>query len=512
MKSSSSLRILLTLTSTLCATSVLASKPALADFAENQEQAFSLQALSPFSAETSASLTRLMDAYSDIQKDVGLDQVTKSKHVVFTPVQQVSDEYSETTKFQSYYDGIEVMGDMALHHKSRRGNKKITNYISEFDLQTRPTLSAQQAIAIAKSRDSHNSHLSVSEAPELRILPSYSRHAAKLIYSVKLQGASLNKGSEVLIDAHSGAVIAHLSDVVEIAPIDVLAANDNCQTFDAKGNAALTDPSLCTMLINHNKNLGKVDASADRAAKNSITVLNYYSAVHGRNSYDNRGATIRSVVHLGHNFGNAFWSPKLKVMAYGDGDGKRLRDMTLGLDVAGHEITHAVTSSTANLVSMSETGALNESYSDFFGKMIENKGDWAIGKALFTDPNSKGLRFISDPSLLQATYPDTQGNLKKMPYPDNYSKRLRDRQTCDGSNDRCWVHINSTIPSYAAYLIFQALGKTKTEKLYYNVLTQRLTSTARFVDAKNATVAACQDMYDAASCSKVQQAFAKVGM
>ena len=58
-------------------------------------------------------------------------------------------------------------------------------------------------------------------------------------------------------------------------------------------------------------------------------------------------------------------------------DGMRLPG---SLDVVGHEMTHGVTSNTANLIYSGESGGLNEAVSDIFGTMVEfyanNPGPW----------------------------------------------------------------------------------------------------------------------------------------
>ena len=70
----------------------------------------------------------------------------------------------------------------------------------------------------------------------------------------------------------------------------------------------------------------------------------YWKAVHGRNSYDNAGAKIKSYVHFddtpgdGVGYENAYWDGT--EMTYGDG-ASRFRPLT-ALDVCGHEIGHAV--------------------------------------------------------------------------------------------------------------------------------------------------------------------------
>ena len=43
----------------------------------------------------------------------------------------------------------------------------------------------------------------------------------------------------------------------------------------------------------------------------------------------------------------------------------------VSLDVAGHEMSHGVTSATAGLTYRRESGGLNEATSDIFGTMVE---------------------------------------------------------------------------------------------------------------------------------------------
>ena len=58
------------------------------------------------------------------------------------------------------------------------------------------------------------------------------------------------------------------------------------------------------------------------------------------------------------------------------------------LDVAGHEMTHGVISTTAGLIYMGESGAVNEALADFFGEAIEGDGDWIMGDEIFVDPTT----------------------------------------------------------------------------------------------------------------------------
>ena len=113
-------------------------------------------------------------------------------------------------------------------------------------------------------------------------------------------------------------------------------------------------------------------ASALAAWTNSGLVHDYYQNTHRRNSVDGNGLPLRSIVNFGgESFQNAAWFDDRKIMLYGNGgsDG-RFNDFASPLDVVAHEITHGVTSSTAALQYASEQGALNESYSDVFGKLV----------------------------------------------------------------------------------------------------------------------------------------------
>jgi Zn-dependent metalloprotease len=59
----------------------------------------------------------------------------------------------------------------------------------------------------------------------------------------------------------------------------------------------------------------------------------YWSTVHGRNSYDNLGAAIN--VHFDVDYDNAYWNGS--VMTYGDGSGTYF-DVLTSIDVAAHEL------------------------------------------------------------------------------------------------------------------------------------------------------------------------------
>jgi bacillolysin len=249
------------------------------------------------------------------------------------------------------------------------------------------------------------------------------------------------------------------------------------------------------------------DAAAVDAHYYAGTTYDYYLNTHNRNSYDGNGAALKSTVHYGRNYNNAFWNGQQ--MVYGDGDGSTFVSLSGGLDVIAHELTHAVTDTTADLIYQNESGAINESMSDIFGTLVEydanNNPDWEIGEDIYT-PNKSGdaLRSMSDP----AKYGD----------PDHYSVRYT------GTQDNGGVHINSGIGNKAAYLLSQGgthygvkvtgIGTAKTGKIYYRALTQYLTPSSNYSQLRSAAVQAATDLYGAGSAevSSVNAAYNAVGV
>ena len=100
-------------------------------------------------------------------------------------------------------------------------------------------------------------------------------------------------------------------------------------------------------------------------------------------------------------------------MTYGDGNLAQGYRPLVSLDICGHEITHGVTTYSANLTYSYESGALNESFSDIFGECIENtasgSNDWMMGCDIgvsgcgafrnMANPNQFG-----DPDTYKGTY------------------------------------------------------------------------------------------------------------
>lgn len=207
------------------------------------------------------------------------------------------------------------------------------------------------------------------------------------------------------------------------------------------------------------------------------TVRKYFREVLDRDSLDNLGLDLILNVHHGESFMNAFWDGD--EMTFGDGDGKIFTCFAYSLDVVAHELSHGVTEFTANLEYVSQSGALNEHYSDVFGTAITqyaagggNSPDWLIGDEIM-GPQLYGesLRSMADPG--------TAFDNKLMGH-DRQPAHMNDYY--DGPDDDQGVHINSGIPNRAFYLVSRELGTEKATLIWYTAL-QKLWSTAKFNDA-----------------------------
>lgn len=245
------------------------------------------------------------------------------------------------------------------------------------------------------------------------------------------------------------------------------------------------------------------DKTAVSAHYNGGQAYDYFRNTHNRKSINGTGGNIISFINVvdeeGRSMGNAFWNGQ--AMFYGNGD-SAFGPLAKGLDVAGHEMTHGVVQATANLDYEGESGALNESFADVFGVMID-RDDWLIGddvvnKAVFP---SGALRSMSDPHNGAKTN-DFNGGWQ----PRHYDERYK------GTQDGGGVHINSGIPNYAFYKFATAIGKDKAEKVYYRALSNYLTKSSKFVDCRVAVVKAATDLYTKAEIDAAKKAFDEVGI
>ena len=248
---------------------------------------------------------------------------------------------------------------------------------------------------------------------------------------------------------------------------------------------------------NANKDNGALDAhwGAEKT-------YDYWLSVHGRSSFNNAGAAIKSYVHYSSNYNNAYWNGN--VMTYGDGSGTGGFDILTSIDVAGHEIGHAVCTYTANLAYQLESGAMNEALSDIWGACIEyyaapTKKPWLIGEDIERRSGHLSLRSMSDPKT--EGQPDTYGGT-------NWVNQVKCRPS--SRNDYCGVHTNSGVLNHWFYILTEGktgtndksnsysvtgIGIDKAAKITYRLESNYLTANSTYANARTFGIQSAIDLY-----------------
>ena len=404
------------------------------------------------------------------------------------------------------FKGVPVFGAAAIIHLGQGGAvASVTDrLVRDLKVDTTPRLKVDEAVQRAIAALETGSTVVGTPRADLQILAD-SQHT-RLTWRVQLETVKADgepSRPNLFIDAHSGDAVQQF---------DNLQTSRNRKTYTANNRTTLPGT-----LVRGEGQGPSSDAIANQAHDNAGFTYDFYANVFGRDSYDGLGTNLISSVHYSKNYVNAFWNGTQ--MVYGDGDGSQSSALTV-LDVVGHELTHAVTDTSSELIYANESGALNEAMSDVFGAAIEAYRDgvvsantWKIGEECWT-PGTAGdaLRYMNDPAIA--------GDYDY--YPTRYT----------GTSDSGGVHWNSGIANLAFHLMVNGgthpRGKTsnvvpaldanayasimKGAAIFYRANTVYLTPGSTFSDARNATAQAATDLYGASAAASVNEAWTAVGV
>ncbi|MFI1376249.1 M4 family metallopeptidase [Streptomyces longwoodensis] len=245
----------------------------------------------------------------------------------------------------------------------------------------------------------------------------------------------------------------------------------------------------------------------------------YYKNVHGRSGIRGDGVGAYSRVHYGNNYVNAFWSDSCFCMTYGDGS-SNTHPLT-AIDVAGHEMTHGVTSNTAGLNYSGESGGLNEATSDIFGTSVEfyannasDVGDYLIGEEIDINGNGTPLRYMDKPSKDGASKDSWYSGIGSVDVhyssgPANHFFYL----LSEGSGAKVINGVSYNSPTSDG-LPVTGIGRAKAEKIWFRALSTKFTSTTNYAGARTGTLAAAGELYGTSSAEykAVQDAWAAVAV
>lgn len=344
---------------------------------------------------------------------------------------------------------------------------------------------------------------------------------------------------EYFVDAHNGTILHQYNHTCEIGPVtgtsnDLSGTSRTVHSFEYAANSFVmidmsrdmfhgsnTNPQsgdgyIVTFDMNNSNvennptynyitsgNKNSWNATAVSAHHHAGIAYEYFRNNFGRISIDGDSGDIVSFINVQDNNGamdNAFWNGV--AMFYGNGN-QAFSPLAASLDVGGHEMTHGVVQSTANLEYQGQSGALNESFADIFAVMID-RDDWLLGDDVVNTSffPSGALRSMSDPHNGGTNINDNGFQPKHM------------NELYTGSQDNGGVHINSGIPNHAFYLIATAIGKEKAEQIFYKALVDWLTASSQFVDLRIGVEGAANQVAGITTADKnaIADAFAQVGI
>ncbi|MGD6837572.1 M4 family metallopeptidase [Bacillus thuringiensis] len=476
-------------------------------------------------------------------------------------VLQKRGSYDGTTlvRMQQIYEGKEVYGHQLTAHVDKKGIIKSISgdsaqNLTQEDLKKPINLSKEEAKQYIYKKYGNDTKF-ISE-PEVKavIFVDENHGQASNAYQVTFAATTPNYVSGTyLVNAHNGEMLKDMvqESSLKISEEYVQSVKENktsnftsltgtgkddlgvTRTFgiskQTSGNYALADYTRGQGIETYDVNYRDItneesyypgilatsvsttfnDPKAVSAHFLATKVYDFYKEKYKRNSFDNKGNKVVSVVHAWdsggtndpENWENAFSTNinNISMLLYGD-------PMVKAFDIAGHEFTHAVTSSESNLEFSGESGAINEALSDIMGTAIEkyiNNGEfnWTIG-----EQTGSIFRNMKNPTAINFS--------DGLPYPDDYSKY----NDLNGE-DYGGVHFNSSIINKVAYLIAQGgthngvnvngIGEDKMFDIFYYANTDELNMTSNFSELKLACLKVATNKYGTNSIEvqAVQNAF-----
>ena len=450
---------------------------------------------------------------------------------------EVMNDGTRVLRFQQTYGGLEVWPAQLLTNVAADGRLTVMTgaYVPTPEgLDTQATVAAAEAAKVAWA---HIGLPPPAARPE-PVLKIYAENGAakELAYEVMVEGGM--RDSQVFVSAKTGKVLASISKIctgvavtgsgvglTSTTPLPLNLWQEGSlyyakDTTKAMYNAATGEGVIVVYNMNEQPNLqaafaansasryGFSDPEASSALYNLGKTYDFYKNQLGRNSYDNNGSTLYGVVRYveaqGVPYENAHWDQSLHVMMFGSAD-----KYAGALDIIGHEVTHGVVQYSAGLVYRNAAGALNESFADIFGEGTEwaaqsSVSDWKIGTAMRTI-----MRDMKDPASI-VIYAGRRYPASMSDYISSDDPFLRNFHGEDAGG----VHLNSSIPNHAFYLLAEGLpgggiGRSKAHQIFYDTLTSKLTQDSDFLALRVGAVLSARELYGVGSAeeAKVKAAF-----
>ncbi|MFF7643501.1 M4 family metallopeptidase [Streptomyces canus] len=476
---------------------------------------------------------------ADTAKDLGLG--AKEKLVVRDVVKDGNGTLH--TRYERTYDGLPVLGGDLVVETTKSGATegvvKATNKTIKVASVT-PKVSAAKASAQAlKAAQAAGADKAVTDRAPRKVI--WAGNGTPTLAYETVVGGLQEDGTpnelHVVTDAATGAKLFEYQGIETGTGNTMYSGTVTLGTTQSGSTYNLTDAARGnhkTYNLNHGTSgtgtlfSGPDDVWGNGSASNAETAgadahygaaltWDYYKNVQGRSGIRGDGVGAYSRVHYGNNYVNAFWDDSCFCMTYGDGSGNT-HPLT-AIDVAGHEMTHGVTSNTAGLNYSGESGGLNEATSDIFGTAVEfyannssDVGDYLIGEEIDINGDGTPLRYMDKPSKDGASKDSWYSGIGSVDVhyssgPANHFFYL----LSEGSGTKTINGVTYNSPTSDG-LPVTGIGRDKAEKIWFRALTTKFTSTTNYAAARTGTLAAAGELYGTTSAEYTAVANAWAGV
>ncbi|MBX2891784.1 MAG: M4 family metallopeptidase [Saprospiraceae bacterium] len=340
-------------------------------------------------------------------------------------IEESTDKFGITHfKFQQFHEGLPIFGSRyILHEKDGRVLNANGRYSPQADANPQPGINAETAVAFAKrAMKAQAYHTRQADAVLCFIDPDFPEvsESLRLAYQVDLHSTEPFDKRRYFLDAITGKILCQFPLILnEGVPSTAKTRYYGIQHIitDSIGpqQIVLRDPTrgegifvLNNSLIEFTSTSSMWDLSSNPYTEVALDAhycsQEYYDMMlsdYDWQGLDGNGKALNVRVNVG-NFVNAFWDGEASF--YGDGDCNYGPLTTL--EVVGHEFTHGMIDYTSRLIYDSESGAINESLADLFGKLLERKADpgnfsWDLGHSFIINPESRPFRVMDAPNSVQ---------------------------------------------------------------------------------------------------------------
>lgn len=440
--------------------------------------------------------------------------------------------------FEQRFDGVPVYGGVLAVHTSGRGVTGINGtYLSEAPALLMPSVIARRATALASANAGEGA--TVAGEPRLTyfehsffagMAAPAGRSGPQLAWRVSVSGGGRGGGAWYLIDAMTGAVLHVAPAVLDAMDYDLASAQGGnevlCGVNLPPGNVTAA-PAVVWFNEVGEVTTASPPADAEGFASNEGVrgMFDLLSSL-GWDSWNDTGGHVPAFIDLA--FYNSAKGPRTFGARFDPFCGNIATVNVWGAsDVLAHEFGHGVIEFGGVSFIRGNNAAggalqsysLHEHYADVFGTLVDSN-DWIMGDTTpFVIRNME-----TPPAVVSLMFDPTPTNPSPpvVAMPDRMSRFAAAANTGFIQES---PHFNANIMNKAAFLIaaggqfngltMQGIGRARMGRIYFRVLTTRLTPTAIFQDVADQTIEVASHaefgLTRAEQCS-VRRAFSAIGL